>query len=88
MERFHSLIDLYQNVTNDLIDCYITLNGHYLNQIMKNTQHRHCRFLPLVTAGWDLWHEFRVHPVTKVGARIFHPARNHDNYRSYFSPVV
>lgn len=35
MERFHSLADLYQNVISDLIDGYISLNGHHLNQIMK-----------------------------------------------------
>ncbi|MGD2119879.1 MAG: magnesium transporter CorA family protein [Chromatiales bacterium] len=35
MERFHSLADLYQNVINDLIDGYISLNAHHLNQIMK-----------------------------------------------------
>lgn len=35
MERFHSLSDLYQNVINDLIEGYISLNGHHLNQIMK-----------------------------------------------------
>jgi len=35
MERFHSLSDMYQNVINDLIDGYISLNGHQLNQIMK-----------------------------------------------------
>ncbi|MCB1763579.1 MAG: metal transporter, partial [Gammaproteobacteria bacterium] len=35
MERFHSLSDLYQNVISDLIDGYISLNGHHLNQIMK-----------------------------------------------------
>jgi magnesium transporter len=35
MERFHSLADLYQNVINDLIEGYISLNAHQLNQIMK-----------------------------------------------------
>ncbi len=35
MERFHSLADLYQNIISDLIDAYISLNGHHLNQIMK-----------------------------------------------------
>jgi magnesium transporter len=35
MERFFSLSDLYQNVINDLIEGYISLNGHHLNQIMK-----------------------------------------------------
>lgn len=35
MERFHSLSDLYQNVINDLIEGYISLNAHHLNQIMK-----------------------------------------------------
>ena len=35
MERFHSLADLYQNVINDLIEGYISLNAHHLNQIMK-----------------------------------------------------
>ncbi len=35
MERFHSLADLYQSVISDLIEAYISLNGHRLNQIMK-----------------------------------------------------
>lgn len=35
MERFHSLADLYQSVITDLIDGYISLNAHHLNQIMK-----------------------------------------------------
>jgi len=35
MERFHSLAELYQNVISDLIDGYISLNAHHLNQIMK-----------------------------------------------------
>lgn len=35
MERFHSMSDMYQNVINDLIEGYISLNAHQLNQIMK-----------------------------------------------------
>ncbi|MCG6967231.1 MAG: magnesium transporter CorA family protein [Chromatiaceae bacterium] len=35
MERFHSLAELYQNVITDLIEGYISLNAHHLNQIMK-----------------------------------------------------
>ncbi len=35
MERFHSLADLYQNLVSDLVDGYISLNAHHLNQIMK-----------------------------------------------------
>ncbi len=35
MERFHSLAELYQSVISDLIDGYISLNAHNLNQIMK-----------------------------------------------------
>ena len=35
IERFSSLSALYQNVVTDLIDAYISLNGHRLNQIMK-----------------------------------------------------
>jgi len=35
MERFHSLAELYQNVINDLIEGYISINTHHLNQIMK-----------------------------------------------------
>ena len=35
MERFHSMADMYQNVINDLIEGYISLNAHQLNQIMK-----------------------------------------------------
>jgi len=34
-ERFTSLSALYQSVITDLIDAYISLNGHRLNQIMK-----------------------------------------------------
>ena len=34
-ERFTSLSALYQNVITDLVDAYISLNGHRLNQIMK-----------------------------------------------------
>ena len=35
MQRNNSLADLYQNVITDLIEAYISLNGHHLNQIMK-----------------------------------------------------
>lgn len=35
LERFHSLSGMYQDVITDLIDAYISLNGHRLNQIMK-----------------------------------------------------
>lgn len=35
IERFSSLSSLYQNVITDLIEAYISLNGHRLNQIMK-----------------------------------------------------
>ncbi|MCW9013160.1 MAG: magnesium transporter CorA family protein [Gammaproteobacteria bacterium] len=35
IERFNSLSTLYQNVITDLIEAYISLNGHRLNQIMK-----------------------------------------------------
>ncbi|MCB1800017.1 MAG: hypothetical protein KDI67_14150, partial [Gammaproteobacteria bacterium] len=35
IDRFNSLATLYQDVINDLIDGYISLNGHNLNQIMK-----------------------------------------------------
>jgi len=35
MQRFQSLSEMYQNVINDLIDGYISLNAHHLNQIMK-----------------------------------------------------
>lgn len=35
MERFQSLAELYQNVLSDLVDAYISLNAHHLNQVMK-----------------------------------------------------
>ena len=35
IERFSSLSTVYQDVITDLIDAYISLNGHRLNQIMK-----------------------------------------------------
>jgi magnesium transporter len=35
MQRNNSLADLYQSVIADLIEAYISLNGHHLNQIMK-----------------------------------------------------
>jgi len=35
VERFNSLSTLYQSVITDLIEAYISLNGHRLNQIMK-----------------------------------------------------
>ena len=35
IERFNSLSSLYQQVITDLIEAYISLNGHRLNQIMK-----------------------------------------------------
>ena len=35
VERFESLGAMYQDVITDLIDAYISLNGHRLNQIMK-----------------------------------------------------
>jgi magnesium transporter len=35
IERFNSLSSMYQDVITDLIEAYISLNGHRLNQIMK-----------------------------------------------------
>jgi len=35
VERFYSMSNLYQSVITDLIEAYISLNGHRLNQIMK-----------------------------------------------------
>lgn len=35
IERFSSLSSVYQQVITDLIEAYISLNGHRLNQIMK-----------------------------------------------------
>ena len=35
IERFSSLSTVYQEVITDLIEAYISLNGHRLNQIMK-----------------------------------------------------
>lgn len=35
MERFQSLAELYQSVITDLVEGYISLNAHHLNQIMK-----------------------------------------------------
>ena len=46
-ERFHSLAELYQNVINDLIEGYISLNGHNLNQVMKVLTVVTVIFLPL-----------------------------------------
>lgn len=33
--RFHSLAEMYQGMIKDLIDGYISLNGHHLNQVMR-----------------------------------------------------
>jgi magnesium transporter len=46
-ERFNSLAELYQNVINDLIDGYISLNAHHLNQVMKVLTVVTVVFLPL-----------------------------------------
>lgn len=46
-ERFHSLAELYQNVVNDLIDGYISLNSHQLNQVMRVLTVVTVLFLPL-----------------------------------------
>lgn len=47
IERFSSLCALYQNVITDLVDAYISLNGHRLNQIMKVLTVVTVIFLPL-----------------------------------------
>lgn len=46
-ERFNSLAELYQNVINDLIEGYISLNAHHLNQVMKVLTVVTVVFLPL-----------------------------------------
>lgn len=46
-ERFNSLAELYQNVINDLIDGYISMNGHQLNQVMRVLTVVTVLFLPL-----------------------------------------
>lgn len=35
MRRYQSLCELYLSVINDLVDAYISLDSHHLNQIMK-----------------------------------------------------
>ncbi len=47
VERFNSLSELYQNVINDLIEGYISLNSHHLNQVMKVLTVVTVVFLPL-----------------------------------------
>lgn len=47
VERFNSLAELYQNVINDLIEGYISLNAHHLNQVMKVLTVVTVVFLPL-----------------------------------------
>lgn len=47
VERFHSLSELYQSVINDLIEGYISLNSHHLNQVMKVLTVVTVVFLPL-----------------------------------------
>jgi len=46
-ERFNSLAELYQNVINDLIEGYISLNAHNLNQVMRILTVVTVVFLPL-----------------------------------------
>ena len=50
-ERFNSLAELYQNVINDLIEGYISLNGHHLNQVMNVLTVVTVIFLPLTRMG-------------------------------------
>lgn len=47
MQRFYSLADLYQNVINDLIEGYISINAHHLNQTMKVLTIVTVMFVPL-----------------------------------------
>lgn len=46
-ERFNSLAELYQNVINDLIEGYISLSAHHLNQVMRILTVVTVVFLPL-----------------------------------------
>jgi magnesium transporter len=46
-ERFHSLAELYQHVITDLIEGYISLNAHQLNQVMRVLTVVTVMFLPL-----------------------------------------
>jgi len=46
-ERFNSLAELYQTVINDLIEGYISLNSHRLNQVMRILTVVTVVFLPL-----------------------------------------
>lgn len=46
-ERFNSLAELYQDVINDLIEGYISLNSHKLNQVMRVLTVVTVLFLPL-----------------------------------------
>lgn len=45
--RFHSLADMYQGMIKDLIDGYISLNGHHLNQVMRLLTVMTVIFVPL-----------------------------------------
>lgn len=47
IERFSSLSAVYQQVITDLIEAYISLNGHRLNQIMKVLTIVTVTFVPL-----------------------------------------
>lgn len=65
-ERFNSLAELYQNVINDLIDGYISLNAHHLNQVMKVLTVVTVVFLPLSLLVGVYGMNFEYMPELKV----------------------
>ncbi len=71
MERFNSLSELYQNVITDLIDGYISLNGHHLNQIMKVLTIVTVVFVPLSLLTGIYGMNFEYIPELKISYGYF-----------------
>lgn len=71
MQRNSSLAELYQNVITDLIDAYISLNGHHLNQIMKVLTVVTVIFVPITFLAGIYGMNFEYIPELKINGGYY-----------------
>ena len=71
MERLASLSGLYQELTRDLMDGYISVTSHHLNQVMKVLTIASVIFLPLTFLAGIYGMNFQNMPVLSIESAYF-----------------
>ena len=76
-ERQLSLARLFLELTDDLIDGYISLSAHKLNQIMMTLTIVTVIFVPITFMAGIYGNELRVHPGARLPLRLLRAPRCH-----------